>query len=69
MPDRTGFDLLEAVEAAFPDLVDRFGFLTGGILDSDTSAAALRERPLLYKPFKVEEFESFAYALISKQKS
>lgn len=56
MPDRTGIELHEELTRRFPAMVERLGFITGGVLD-----AAIHEfleasgRPRIYKPFSLAQ--------------
>lgn len=56
MPERTGMDFYEELADRLPGLLDRVGFITGGVLDSaieeflETSG-----RPRVYKPFSLAE--------------
>ncbi len=56
MPQRTGIDFYDELSRRFPSMVERLGFITGGVLDSaiqnffETSG-----RPRVYKPFSVAD--------------
>ena len=58
MPEMSGMELFATVKERYPELVDRFVFVTGGAFS--TEAKRFLEQPLtcLNKPFRVDELMS-----------
>jgi CheY-like chemotaxis protein len=59
MPGTTGIDLHAQVTARFPDQADRVIFMTGGAFSTEARAfLESTSRPVLKKPFQIEEVEA-----------
>jgi PAS domain S-box-containing protein len=59
MPDRSGMDVFETVEAEFPELAPRFVFMTGGTFSARADAFFARiTNPRIEKPFSMDEIDS-----------
>jgi signal transduction histidine kinase len=57
MPDLSGMDLYNKVIESYPQMANRFIFLTGDIVNSNTYAFLENEKkPYISKPFTVEKF-------------
>lgn len=63
MPGRTGIDLLAYVENVLPTLAKRFLFVTGGA-DGFSEALFRSARPVLQKPFSVDELRAAVRSLL-----
>ncbi len=63
MPGKTGIDLLSHVEKILPALAKRFLFVTGGA-DGFTEILLRSARPILQKPFSVEELRGAVRSLL-----
>ena len=70
MPDYTGMKLFREVEAAWPDIAERFVFMTGGAFTTDAEEF-LREVPnaRLEKPVAPEVLRETVAAVITTGKS
>jgi len=56
MPDITGVELREHLADAYPSLVSRFAFITGGAFSPETAAELRRSgAPILQKPVEPAE--------------
>ncbi|MCP3135939.1 hybrid sensor histidine kinase/response regulator [Pyxidicoccus xibeiensis] len=66
MPELTGQQLYEAVEAEAPDMARRIIFMTGGVFTMETRSFLERvKNPRLLKPFKPEELEVLLQGLLA----
>lgn len=63
MPGKTGIDLLSYVEKILPALSKRFLFVTGGA-DGFTDLLFRSARPVLHKPFSVDELRAAVRSLL-----
>ena len=59
LPDGSGFELLDWIAEHHPALAERIVFVTGDLVPSDATARqlAMLGRPVLMKPFDLEELE------------
>ena len=59
LPDGSGFELMDWIAEHQPALADRIVFVTGDLVPSDATARqlAMLGRPVLMKPFDLEELE------------
>lgn len=64
MPGRTGIDLLAYVEETLPALSKRFLFVTGGA-DGFSEVLFRSARPILQKPFSVDQLRAAVRSLLS----
>lgn len=56
MPQRSGIEFYEELAGRFPWMVERVGFITGGVLDSDIHEFLDSSgRPRVYKPFSLAQ--------------
>lgn len=63
MPDISGRELFETIEARAPEMAERFIFITGGAFTKDSEAfIAKHPNQILYKPFNREELTSLVTA-------
>lgn len=61
MPDMTGLELFSVIRSRWPKMAERTGFVTGDAPSEETRTFLRRtNRPILLKPFSIEELESFA---------
>ena len=55
MPEMSGIELYAAVKARFPELGDRFVFVTGGAFSAEAKRFLEQDITCLGKPFRIEE--------------
>ncbi len=55
MPEMSGMDLYTAVKTLYPDLADRFVFVTGGAFSAEAKRFLEQAVTCLSKPFRIEE--------------
>jgi len=64
MPERSGMEFYKELAGRFPGMVDRVGFITGGVLDNTIEGfLETSGRPRVYKPFSVAELVETVRAL------
>ena len=60
MPRMGGLDVFDTLRAELPELVDRFTFVTGGVVNERDELRLQRSGvPVLYKPFTPRELVAF----------
>jgi two-component system NtrC family sensor kinase len=67
MPDLSGPQVYEAVRQRHPRLVDRFVFITGGVLHERTRKfLASIENPIITKPFELGAVRELVLRLVAR---
>jgi response regulator RpfG family c-di-GMP phosphodiesterase len=55
MPEMSGIELYAAVKARYPELGDKFVFVTGGAFSAEAKRFLEQDITCLGKPFRIEE--------------
>ena len=71
LPDGSGFELIDWIAERHPGLVERVVFVTGDVVPTADTARqlAMLGRPLLTKPFDLQEVERWVRGWVARQES